>query len=259
MVSWVESLILGLIQGLTEWLPVSSSGHLVVAKELFNWQPPVLFYVLLHLGTLSVVVVFFRRDILGILQAILKRDFESEEGRMGFFIIVGSVPTGVIGFVFLDLFEAFFDNLYIVGLSLLATGVLLFFSDRKEGSKPVTYLDSFLVGIAQGLSIVPGISRSGVTIAAMLLRGVKREHAFMFSFLLSIPATLGASIVESGDLHLLVSGVDAAAVVVGVAASMVVGYLSLKAVQRILLKRKFHWFAPYCWAVGALVLISQIL
>lgn len=255
----VESLILGLIQGLTEWLPVSSSGHLVVVKELFGWQPPVLFYVLLHLGTLSVVMVFFRRDILGILKAILKRDFESEEGRIGLFIIVGSAPTGVIGFVFKDFFEAFFDNLYVVGLSLLATGVLLFFSDRIEGSKPLTYLDSFLVGIAQGISIVPGISRSGVTIATGLLRGVKRKHAFMFSFLLSIPATLGATIVESGDLHLLVSGVDAATVVVGVATSMVVGYLSLKAVQRILRKRKFHWFAPYCWAAGALLLISQIL
>ena len=259
MVSLVESLILGLIQGLTEWLPVSSSGHLVVVKELFGWQSPVLFYVLLHLGTLSVVVVFFRRDILGISQAILKRDFGSEEGRVGIFIIIGSVPTGIIGFVFRDLFEAFFDNLYVVGLSLLATGVILFFSDKIEGSKPLTYSDSLLVGIAQGISIIPGISRSGVTVATGLLRGVKRERAFMFSFLLSIPATLGATIIESGDLPLLVSGVDLAAVVVGVAMSIVVGYLTLKALQRILRKRKFHWFASYCWAAGALLLISQIL
>lgn len=256
--SFVETAILGLIQGLTEWLPVSSSGHLAVVKELFGWQPPVLFYVLLHLGTLSVVVVFFRKDIRDILQAIVKRDFESKEGKLGFFIVVGSAPTGVIGFVFKDLFEAFFNNLLVVSLALLATGVLLFFSDRREGKTALTYLDSLLVGIAQGIAIIPGISRSGATIATGLLRGVKKEQAFMFSFLLSIPATLGAAFVESGDLNSLVSGVDTAAVVVGVATSMVVGYLSLKAVQKILLKRKFHWFAPYCWAAGALLLISQI-
>jgi undecaprenyl-diphosphatase len=259
MVSFVETAILGLIQGLTEWLPVSSSGHLAVVKELFGWQPPVLFYVLLHLGTLSVVAVFFRKDILDILQAVAKRDFESKEGKLGLFIVVGSAPTGVIGFVFKDLFEAFFNNLLVVGLALLATGFLLFFSDRRESKRALTYLDSLLVGTAQGIAIIPGISRSGATIATGLLRGVKREQAFTFSFLLSIPAILGAAFVESGDLNSLVSRVDTTAIVVGVVTSMVVGYLSLKAVQKVLLRRKFHWFAPYCWAAGALLLISQIL
>jgi len=259
MVSFAETAILGLIQGLTEWLPVSSSGHLAVVKELFGWQSSVLLYVLLHLGTLAVVVIFFRKDILGILQTIVKRDFESKEGKLGLFIIVGSAPTGVIGFVFKDLFEAFFDNMLVVGLALLVTGFLLYFADRRESKKALTYMDSFLVGIAQGIAIIPGISRSGATIATGLLRGVEREQAFAFSFLLSIPATIGAAFAESGDLPLLISGADTAAVVVGVATSMVVGYLSLKALQKILLKRKFHWFAPYCWTIGALLLISQIL
>jgi undecaprenyl-diphosphatase len=259
MVSFVETAILGLIQGLTEWLPVSSSGHLAIVREFFGWQSSVFLYVLLHLGTLAVVVIFFRKDILGILQAIVKRDFESKEGRLGLFIVVGSVPTGVIGFVFKGLFETFFDNMLVVGLALLVTGFLLYFSGRRESKKALTYMDSFLVGIAQGIAIIPGISRSGATIATGLLRGVERGQAFMFSFLLSIPAIIGAAFAESGGPPLLVSGADTAAVVVGVATSMAVGYLSLKALQKILLKGKFHWFAPYCWAAGALLLVSQFL
>ncbi len=258
MVSFIEAVILGVVQGLTEWLPVSSSGHLALVKELLGWQPPVIFYVLLHLGTLVVVAAFFRKDIMKVLVALARRDFGSEWGCLGICVVVGSIPTAIIGYAFKGLFESFFDNLLVVGVALLATGFLLFFSERREGDKALSHLDSLLIGIAQGISITPGISRSGATISAGLLRRVGRETAFRFSFLLSIPAVLGATVAESGDLGLLVGELDVAAVAIGIIASMIVGYLSLKVLQKIIIRRRFHWFAFYCWVIGTLVVISQI-
>ena len=157
MLSLVESIVLGVIQGLTEWLPVSSSGHLALAKEFFDWKPPVIFYVFLHLGTLVVVVTCFRKDILRVLEALVKRDFESEWGRLGVFVVVGSIPTAIIGYVFKELFESFFDNLLVVGVALLATGFMLFVSERRRGDKALSYWDSLLVGTAQGIAIIPGV------------------------------------------------------------------------------------------------------
>jgi len=259
MASIIETVILGIIQGLTEWLPVSSSGHLAIAKELLGWKPHIIFYVLLHVGTLFVIVAFFRKDIMRVLMALARRDFKSEEGKLGVFVVVGCIPTAVIGYVFQDLFESFFDNLLVVGVALLATGFLLFVSERREGNRAINYLDSLLVGIAQGVAIIPGVSRSGATISTGLLRGVDRETVLRFSFLLSIPAVFGATLAELGDWSLLSSSVDVITVALGVIASIVVGYFSLKALLKVIAKQKLHWFAFYCWTVGALVLISQIL
>jgi undecaprenyl-diphosphatase len=259
MVSFIESVVLGVVQGLTEWLPVSSSGHLALVKGFFGLELSVLFYVLLHLGTLVVVAAFFRRDIVEILRAFARRDFGSEWGRLGAFVVVGSVPTAIIGYVFKGLFESFFDNLLVVGVALFATGFLLFVSERKVGDRTLGYLDSVFVGIAQGIAIIPGVSRSGATISTGLLRGVKREMAFRFSFLLSIPAVLGAMVAELGDWSLLVSEVDVVPMAAGIVASMIVVYLSLRVLQKLIISQKFHWFAFYCWAAGILVIISQML
>jgi undecaprenyl-diphosphatase len=122
----------------------------------------------------------------------------------------------------------------------------------------LNYVDSVLVGLAQGIAIIPGVSRSGATISIGFLRGVQRERAFRFSFLLSIPAVVGATVAEAGDLSLLIGGEGIIAVAAGVLVSMVVGYLSLEVLQRVIRKQKFHWFAVYCWAVGALVMLSQV-
>lgn len=259
MVSVLETAILGIIQGLTEWLPVSSSGHLAVAREFLGWQPPIIFFVLLHVATLLVVVAFFRKDIVSVLKAIVRKDFRSEEGKLAIFVILGTVPTAVIGYAFQNLFKSFFDNLVVVGGALLATGILLFVSDRRESSNPLRLLDAFLVGIAQGVAIIPGISRSGATISTGLARRMKRETAFRFSFLLSIPAVLSATIAELDDLSLLTSSVDVVAVIAGMVVSVVVGYLSLTVLQKIVVQQRFHWFAFYCWAAGSLIIISQML
>ncbi|UCH31415.1 MAG: undecaprenyl-diphosphate phosphatase [Candidatus Bathyarchaeota archaeon] len=259
MASLIDAIALGIIQGITEWLPVSSSGHLAIAKEFLDWQPPVLFHIFLHISTLLVVLYFFREDIVQISKAVAKRDFRSEGGRLALFIIIGSLPTAVIGYVFQDVFKSFFDNLLVVGVALLATGCLLYFSKQREGKRSLNHMDSFLIGIAQGIAIVPGISRSGVTISTGLLRKVDHGAAFRFSFLLSIPATLGAAIAESSDLTLLADFETSIAVIVGMISGIIVGYLSLQILRKIILNKKLHWFAIYCWAMGSLVIIFQIL
>ncbi len=258
MISAVEAVVLGLVQGLTEWLPVSSSGHLAVAVDVFGLEkPPVLFFVLLHVGTLLVIAAFFRETIFKVFKAVVERDFGSAEGKLGLFVLVGSVPTAVLGYVLQDVFKALFGNLFVVGAALLVTGVLLFFSQRGGDSKTLSYLDVLLVGTVQGLSIIPGVSRSGATISTALLRGVDREAAFKFSFLLSVPAVLGALVMEAGDLDLLVGGGDVALVALGVAVSMVVGYLSLKILLKAVLSKKLYWFTFYCWIAGVLIIFSQ--
>ncbi|UCG36044.1 MAG: undecaprenyl-diphosphate phosphatase [Candidatus Bathyarchaeota archaeon] len=258
MVSFAETLLLGVLQGVTEWLPVSSSGHLALAKEFLDWQPPLVFYILLHLGTLIVTLAFFRRDVVMISKALLRGDFRSREGRVGIFILLGSIPTAIIGLFFRELFESFFDNTIVIGLALLITGVLLFVSKRIEGKRSLNVLDTAILGAAQGFAIIPGISRSGVTISAGLLRRLERESVFKFSFLLSIPSILGALVVESDDLGLLVTNGDLPSAALGLLASVIVGYLSLKALRIVVLKRKFHLFAFYCWIAGTLTVAFSL-
>ena len=187
MLTLFQAVILGLIQGITEWLPVSSSGHLVIFQHLFGLQIPVFFDVLLHVGTLAVVFVVFWRDILEIIKAILKLDFKSEYGRLFIFILLGSIPTALIGLIFHEILVSFFSNLLVVAIGLIITGTLLFFCERKLGKKELTEKDSLLIGLVQGLAIIPGISRSGSTIGTGLLLGIDRDKVTRFSFLLSIP------------------------------------------------------------------------
>jgi undecaprenyl-diphosphatase len=271
MASLIETVILGIIQGLTEWLPISSSGHLAIASKFFGYEPSVFYYVLLHIGTLFVVLAFLRRDLWNVLRALVRRDFRSEEGRLAVFVAVGSIHIIIVGLVvelyFDTIFSSLLESMFFVGGALLATGFLLLVSERRVGNKALGYLDSFIVGVAQAVSLLPGVSRSGATISTALLRGVEREKAFKYSFLLSIPAILGAfclsafkAVKDAGlsDLSLLISE-DLLFMVVGVVVSMVVGYLSLKILLRLVRGQKFHWFAVYCWVAGALVLVSQVL
>ena len=259
MTSILENLILGIIQGLTEWFPVSSSGHLTIVKEVAGWDPPILFLVLLHVATLSVLVTFFRKTIKDILLALVKGDFNSADGKFGVLLIVGTVPTATIGFIFRDTFKSFFNNLPVVGIALLTTGTLLYISKTEKGKKSVDYIDAILIGVAQGFSIIPGISRSGATISTGFMRKIDKQKVFDFSFLLSIPAILGAAIVESSDLPLLITNEgDLNALIVGIITSIIVSFISLKILKRIVLKGKLHYFSPYCWLAGILIIISQI-
>ena len=256
MVTLIEVVILAVVQGLTEWLPVSSSGHLVITQKILGVNPPLIFDVMLHVGTLIVVLTVFRKDILEIIKAFVRRDFETEEGKLALFIVVGSVPIAIIGFVFYDFLKSLFSNLLAVGLALLITGCILFFSEKRIGNRKIGILDSLLIGLAQGVTIIPGISRSGVTLATGLLRRVDKATAFKYSFLLSVPAIIGATIMESKELA--VANVDMIPLFLGTIISMIVGYASLKLLQKIVMNEKIHLFAYYCWTVGLAIILFTI-
>ncbi len=207
------------------------------------------------------VLVVFWEEIVRILGAVVRLDFESGEGRLALFIALGSIPTALIGYFFHDILESFFYNVLVVGVALLINGLFLFLSERREEGRELGILDSLLIGTAQGVAIIPGISRSGLTIATGLLRGVDKEAAFRYSFLLSVPAVMGAAISEFARLSIS-SGVsinspDLAIILSGIAVSMIIGYLSLKLLRKIVMQRKFHLFAYYCWTVGIIIIVNH--
>jgi undecaprenyl-diphosphatase len=258
----LQSIILGFIQGVTEWLPVSSTGHLRIAEHYFGLTVPVLFDVVLHFGTLLVTLVYFRRDIINILRALVKRDFKSEDGMLIPLIIVGTVPAVLIGFLYGNELDATLSGILALGIGFVVSGFVLYVSKfGKENKMGISYVDAFIIGTMQGLAIIPSISRSGFTIAAALLLGVKREKAFKFSFLLSIPSIIGALGLTLYQEHaaLALAGVGLAEVLVGVAVSIIVSYLALRLLWRTLASRKFYLFAFYCFVLGAVLIALSFL
>ena len=255
----IETVVLGVIQGLSEWLPISSTGHLKIAEKFLGLEAPILFDVILHLGTLTVILLFFRRDVKKILSALTRLDFETEYGRLIPLIVVGIIPTAIIGLTFNMFLENFFQEVLTVAVALLACGFFLYSAKAgKERTRNISYFAALVIGIAQGIAVIPGLSRSGLTIATALLMGVKRDEAFKFSFLLSVPAVVGAFGLTfyMNFSELAASNLDWIEISAGVAAAMVIGYLALKLLWKVLAKKRFHFFAFYCWALGALLIIG---
>ena len=254
----IQTIILGLIQGVTEWLPISSTGHLRLTEHFLDLKVPILFDVLLHAGTLIVTLLFFHKDIKNILVALGKRDFKTENGKLIPLIIVGTIPTALIGLIFGNAIEALFSNLVPIAGAFVICGVVLYSSKiGNEKKESIGYLEALVIGTAQGIAIIPGISRSGLTIAVALLLGTKREKAFKFSFLLSVPAIIGALGLTLYEQHaaLVLAGVGWTEILVGVAVSMVVGYFALNLLRKIIAHKKFYFFAFYCWLLS-IVLIA---
>ena len=257
--SYIDAIFLGILQGATEFLPVSSSGHLVLAQHLLGdfQQPGVLFDVLLHLGTMVAVVFYFRRDLAGLLSSLWRRDEPARQQRfMVSLLIAGSVPTAIIGLLFREAFIGMFERPALVCIMLLVTGSLLWLAERlshRQGArrKQVSLTDALLTGTVQGLAIIPGISRSGSTIAALLLRGVDGETAARFSFLLALPAVCGAALLSARDLNHLAPGV-LLPYLAGTFASLLTGVLCIHLLLGVVRRRQLHWFAYYCWLAGGL-------
>jgi undecaprenyl-diphosphatase len=258
MISLLESIILGIIQGLTEWFPVSSSGHLVLFQHIFGVEVPLAYDIYLHLGTLFVLFLFFWKDIFNIVRDVLLLR-KSENSKIGMLIIVGSVITAIVGLLFYKLFSSVFSDLLFVGIAFLVSGGLLFLSGKvKVGKKKVGFVNSIFIGLIQGLSLIPGISRSGSTISIGMISGVDRIKVAKFSFLLSIPAIVGASLIESVNsyetiLPFLIENL--LAVIFGVIFSAITGYICLKALMRIIKKGGFYYFSYYCFFIGIITLI----
>jgi len=272
-----ESIILGLIQGLSEFLPISSSGHLALLQYFFGieGESVLAFAVLLHLGTLLSIFAVYYKDIWDLIRELFAtladlftgrglRINANETRRLGFMIIVATIPTGIIGVLFNDLFESMYLSLAAIGTGLLITGTLLWFSEKiGKGRKNVLnmkFRDAFLVGLFQSVAITPGISRSGSTIVGGLFSGMKREIAVRFAFLISIPSVLGAVVMEAPSAFK--SGMDMSMltpIIIGVAIAAVSGFIAIKTMIRIVSNKKLYYFSFYTWAVGAIVLIYTFL
>ena len=239
------SIILGIVQGVTEFLPVSSSGHLVIFQQFIPRfvQPGALFDVVLHLATMCAVLIYFRKRLVELIN------------RYWLVLFVGTVPAGLVGIFFQDQIESFFTNVKFVGFALLITALFNFFTDvTKTRDKNFTNKNAFFVGIFQAFAIVPGISRSGSTIFAGSIAGINKEKAAEFSFLLSVPAILGANV-----LQFVSHGVDGISnplnYVAGFVAAFISGYVSIRVVLKTLHGKRFKIFGIYCLIVGLAVLL----
>lgn len=247
-----HAILLGVIQGLTEFIPVSSSGHLVITQYFLKIkEEQVLFNIILHIGTLIPIFIIFWQDIKDMIL------FKKEKRKETLYILLAIIPTGIIGILFEDFFENLFSNAYLTALMLIITGFILFITEKIDsGAKEVEDLkfwQPLLVGLAQGGAIIPGISRSGTTIVASLFQGLNREAAARFSFLMSIPVIGGAgflqflNILESGEFNL-----DLKIVLLGFFSAVISGYLAIKILLKVLKEKKLNYFSYYCWLVAVI-------
>lgn len=251
----IQGIILGLIQGLTEFLPISSSGHLVLFQKIFAIEEPTLMFdTMVHVGTLAAVVTVLWKEI----SALLKKPFQ----RLTWLLIAGTIPTGIIGIMFKDYFEAMFQSGSTLGYEFIATGIIILFAERlNSGRKQIeetSFADAAFIGIMQGAAIMPALSRSGLTISGALMRNLDREFAAKFSFLLSIPAILGAAVFQMKDiLEAGVAEVITAPIVAGTITAAVAGYFSVRFMIALIKKGGMKNFSYYVFALGILVLIDQ--
>jgi undecaprenyl-diphosphatase len=273
----LQAFILGIVQGITEFLPISSSGHLVIGQHLFGLHyADLAFDVSVHVGTLGAVVIFFRRDITAILTALrryrpswrpqalkmlLTPGGPDGEVRLAALVILGSIPTALIGLALKYYEDTLFASPLIAGIMLLVTGGVLYLTRRAQNrsqaypaaTRPVAAIsvwDSLLVGIVQGLAVMPGISRSGTTIAAGLFAGIEPQAAARFSFLLSIPTVAGAALLVLFEA-ITQGQIDATTCLTGGLTALIVGYAALAILVYLINRGKLYVFAPYCGIVGA--------
>jgi undecaprenyl-diphosphatase len=251
----IQAIILGLIQGLTEFLPISSSGHLVLFQKIFGiTEPTLIFDTMVHVGTLAAVITVLWKEIF----SLLKKPFQ----KLTWLLVAGTIPTGIIGIMFKDSFEAMYKSGSTLGFEFLATGVITLLAEKlssgRKNIRETSYLDAAFIGIMQGAAIMPAISRSGLTISGALLRGLDREFAAKFSFLLSIPAILGAAVFQTKDILEAGGGsVITAPIVAGTIAAAVAGYFSMRFMIVLIKKGSMRYFSYYVFAVGALVIVDQ--
>lgn len=285
--SLLQSIFLGIVQGLTEFLPVSSSGHLAIFQNIFRIDTggSVLYDVLLHVGTLAVVLLVYWKDILKLIieffrmagdilvnmgmlfssgrkQPKYRKIIRTNYRKFVVLIIVSTIPTGIMGYLGSKLISDASSTLIVPGVCLLVTGILLLLSDRKEDCwkipKDVSYGEGVLIGIAQGFATLPGLSRSGTTIAAATFCGLDRKFAVKYSFILSIPAIVGAAIMELSDASgEVVTGQLAGTYAAGMIAAAVVGYIAIRSMLKIVQNKKLKYFAYYCFAAGVLAIVGQ--
>ncbi|AZO95488.1 undecaprenyl-diphosphate phosphatase [Halocella sp. SP3-1] len=251
----INVVIIGIVQGITEFLPISSSGHLVILQNLFGINEGQLTLdIFLHIGTVIPILIIYWQEVKDIL--LLKK----EKRRLSYLIIVGIIPTGLMGFFLKDFFTGLFSSVLNVGFMLLITGLFLYlvekFAVSRKGLADMKEHNAVIIGIAQGLAIIPGISRSGTTITASIFQSFDRESAAKYSFLVSIPVILGAGMLELKELlDNGFAGTNWVLIITGAVVTAVTGYLAIKYLLHVLKKGSLMVFAYYCWILGVLIII----
>ena len=252
MLTILQAIFLGALQGVTEFLPISSSGHLVVVQQLFGWKAEngiiLAFDVVLHVGTLFAVLVFFKKEIIEMLPG--------RAWKMAGFLFLAPLPAVIVGFSIKDFIEEMFSSVTVVGVGWLVTGVFLCGTRyiNKDGVGGISPLKSFLIGCAQAVAILPGISRSGSTIAAGMFLKLDKTAAAKFSFLMAIPAIAGGAILDAKEI-IAFPKEGSPQLIIGALVSFVVGYLSIRWLLSIIQRGKFWWFGIYCGLAGTFTLI----
>lgn len=252
---FISSIILAIVQGITEWLPVSSSGHLVLFEKILQFRGSLLFDVALHFGTLMAVFVYFGRDIIDIVRELISGKFKSENGKLGLLLIIATIPAALVGFIFKNVFESIFSNLVIVAFGFAITGIFLLIASlpgkNKKQMTEISYKDALTIGVAQVFAIFPGISRSGATLSTGIILGLEEKTAMKFSFLMSIPIIFGANILVIGNEKLPPNLIWATLV------SFVIGLVIIHLLYSKVLtsKKNLKWFGFYALILAAAILI----
>ena len=276
---WLQALIMGIFQGLTEYLPVSSSGHLALAAELLSVEDPdkiMTFTIAVHVATVLSTLVILWKEVTWIFKGLFKTGNSivpssygirslNEEQNYALLIIVSMIPVGIVGLCFKDQVEAYFSSLMVVGVCLCITALLLSFSffAKPRTKEHISYVDAFIIGIAQACAVLPGLSRSGSTIGTGLILGNKKENLAQFSFLMVIPPILGQALLDVKDMieegvEAAMAGISVSALVVGFVAAFITGCLACKWMINIVKKGKLIYFAIYCAIVGVATIIWQL-
>ncbi|MDE4077978.1 undecaprenyl-diphosphate phosphatase [Methanosphaera sp. Vir-13MRS] len=274
MLDIISAIILGAVQGISEFLPISSSGHLVIVPHLLGVETGLAFDVILHVGTLVAIFTFFWKDIINIIKGFIVSIINLTEGfdkfkdglrrvpeeRFAWLILIATIPTGIIGLLFNNAVETIFRGTVFVGLFLIITGIILYYSERHSSGniteKDMSFKQAITIGICQGIAVLPGISRSGATIASGLCLGLNREYAARYSFLLSVPAVVGAAVFKVKDLAII--DATTTVLVAGFLSSVIFGYLSIKLLMKMIEGWSLDIFAYYCWIVGILTFVLSI-
>ena len=273
---YIEAIVLGLVQGLSEFLPISSSGHLALLQNLFeiNEDKVIFFAVLLHIGTLVSIFVVYYKDIYALIKELflLFKDIFTGKGlrieerpirKLGIMIIISSIPTAIMGLLFSDYIDKIFGSITVIAVCWIITGFILLFSEKLKNNKKeiegMKYRNAIFIGICQGLAIMPGISRSGSTIVGSLVTGLKREFAVEFAFLISIPAILGSAILEFPKA--IKAGIEPSTIgpmIVGFLVAAISGYFAITTMIKIVSKHKMRYFSYYVWIIGLGTFIYSI-
>jgi undecaprenyl-diphosphatase len=256
--AYLINIILGIVQGLTEFLPVSSSGHLALLEHLFRLdQSQRLSYsAFLHLGTTFALLYYFRKKIASIITDLFNKSEKTRQKqsfRLVLMILIGTIPAAIIGIFALDKLEQFFCQPYYTGIFLIITGIILHLTRfAKIQNRALAFKYAVMIGIAQAIALLPGISRSGITISTALFLGLSGEDSFEFSFLLSIPAVLGANILTFKQISINLSPI---LIIFAILIPFVVGVIGLALLRKFVVNKKLYYFAFYCWLIAILVLV----